>query len=164
MTWATDEAPPPGRTSVASLVVGTGHASGSAQEFLMKSNLWNEFRQFLAAGNVLALAVAVVLGVSFGAVVKSFTDDILMQLIAAIGAKPSFEDLALSIRGTEIRYGAFLNAIVGFFIVAMTMFVVVKVYARLTRDQLRVPETERELLRQIRDALRAAEQPTLAAH
>jgi large conductance mechanosensitive channel len=117
-------------------------------------SLWREFKAFVAAGNVLGLAVAVVLGAAFGYLVSSFTNDILMQFIAAIGAKPNFEKLAFMVRGTPIRYGAFLNACVSFAIVALTMFFVVKAYSKLVRGEVKVPESERELLRQIRDTLR----------
>jgi large conductance mechanosensitive channel len=62
-------------------------------------SLWAQFKEFLSNGNILGLAVAVVLGVAFGAVVSSFTKDILMQLIAAIGAQPNFGSLAVNLHG-----------------------------------------------------------------
>ena len=113
-----------------------------------------EFKQFVAKGNVLGLAVAVVLGAAFGVVVSSFVNDILMQLVAALGAKPSFSDLSFTLNGAEIRYGAFLNALVMFLIVSLAMFLVVKAYNRLVPPEKK-PSTESEidLLKQIRDAL-----------
>lgn len=116
--------------------------------------LWQEFKEFIAGGNVLGLAVAVVIGTAFGLVVGSFTHDILMQLIAALGAKPSFENLSFDVHGTAIRYGAFLNACVSFLIVAAAMFLVVKAYGRLVPRERKPPESETDLLRQIRDELR----------
>ncbi len=113
-----------------------------------------DFKEFLARGNVLGLAVAVVMGVAFGVVVSSFVKDILMQLIAALGAVPSFENLSFTLNGAEIRYGAFLNAVVMFLIVSFVMFLVVKGYNRLVREKDKpASETEVELLKQIRDAL-----------
>ena len=55
-----------------------------------------EFKEFISKGNVVGLSVAVVMGAAFGVVVKSFTDDLLMQLIAAVGAQPNFDDLQTS--------------------------------------------------------------------
>jgi large conductance mechanosensitive channel len=113
-----------------------------------------ELKEFVARGNVLGLAVAVVMGVAFGLVVSSFVNDILMQLIAAMGAAPSFDDLSFTLNGAEIRYGAFLNAVVMFLIVSFAMFLVVKGYNRIVREKEKPPgESEVELLKQIRDAL-----------
>lgn len=115
-----------------------------------------EFKEFVARGNVLGLAVAVVLGAAFGVVVSSFVKDILMQLIASLGATPSFDSLSFTLNGAEIRYGAFLNALVMFVIVAFAMFLVVKGYNRLVREKEQekpAGESELDLLRQIRDAL-----------
>lgn len=115
-----------------------------------------EFREFVGRGNVLGLAVAVVLGAAFGVVVSSFVKDILMQLVAALGATPSFDDLSFTLNGAEIRYGAFLNAVVMFLIVSFVMFLVVKGYNRILREKEKEAppsETELELLKQIRDAL-----------
>jgi large conductance mechanosensitive channel len=85
-----------------------------------------EFRDFINKGNVIDLAVAVVLGGAFGAVVKSFTDDVLMQLIAAIGGQPDFTALTIDVGDSTIRYGSFLTSITAFLIVAWAMFLVVK--------------------------------------
>lgn len=117
--------------------------------------MWREFREFIGRSNVLGLAVALVLGAAFGAVVASFTSDILMQLVAAIGGKPNFSALSVSFRGTPIRYGSFLTAVLSFLIVAAAMFLVVKGANRLQRKQPAQPakESELDLLRQIRDAL-----------
>jgi large conductance mechanosensitive channel len=113
-----------------------------------------EFKEFVSRGNVLGLAVAVVLGAAFGVVVSSFVNDILMQLIAALGAKPSFADLSFTVNGAEVRYGAFLNAVVMFLIVSFAMFLVVKAYNRVAPPEKKPGvETEVDLLRQIRDAL-----------
>lgn len=113
-----------------------------------------EFKDFVSRGNVIGLAVAVVLGAAFGVVVSSFVNDILMQLVAAVGAKPSFNDLSFTLNGAEIRYGAFLNAVVMFLIVSAAMFLIVKAYNRLVPVEKKpTTETEIDLLKQIRDAL-----------
>jgi len=117
--------------------------------------MWSEFKEFIGRSNVLGLAIAVVLGAAFGAVVASFTNDILMQLIAALGALPDFSELAFNVRGTPIRYGAFLTALLSFLIVAFTVFLVMKAANRLQRQSPKeeAQDTELELLRQIRDRL-----------
>ncbi len=115
-----------------------------------------EFREFIGKSNVLGLAVALVLGAAFGAVVASFANDILMQLIAAIGAQPDFGALSFEVNDTPIRYGSFLTALLSFLIVAWAMFLVVKAFNRFQRKQeAGAPkETEMDLLKQIRDELR----------
>ncbi len=85
-----------------------------------------EFKQFINRGNVVDLAVAVVIGAAFSTVVTSFTDDVLMQLIAAAGGQPDFTALTIDIGDGEVRYGAFLTAVVAFLIVAWAVFLVVK--------------------------------------
>ena len=80
------------------------------------------FREFILRGNVVDLAVAVLIGTAFGAVVTSFTKDILMQLIAAIVKTPDFSGLAFSLHGTLIKYGSFLNSIINFLIVASMIY------------------------------------------
>ena len=85
-----------------------------------------EFREFALKGNLLELAVAFVLGLAFAAVVTSLVDDVVMQLVAAIVGKPDFSALTFSIGDGEIRYGAFLTALVTFLIIAFVLFLIVK--------------------------------------
>jgi len=84
------------------------------------------FREFALKGNLLELAVAFVLGLAFAAVVTSFVDDIIMQLVAAIIGKPDFSNLTFSIGDGVIRYGSFLTALVTFLIIAWVLFLIVK--------------------------------------
>jgi large conductance mechanosensitive channel len=84
-----------------------------------------EFRQFLLRGNVVDLAVAVVIGAAFGAVVTAFVADLITPLIAAIFGKPSFSDLTFTINGSRFLYGDFLNAVLAFVLVAAAIFVAV---------------------------------------
>ena len=121
-----------------------------------------DFREFLLRGNVVDLAVAVILGAAFGAVVTSFVDDILMQVIAAVGGEPNFGGLKFTINDAEIRYGAFINAVIAFVIIgAAIFFIVVKpVNALMARRKAGIepePEAQQEdvvLLGEIRDLLR----------
>ena len=89
-------------------------------------SLVKDFRDFVNRGNVVDLAVAVVLGAAFGAVITSFVDNILMQIIAALGGEPDFNSLSWTVNDAEIRYGAFLTALVSFLIIAFAVFLVVR--------------------------------------
>jgi len=73
-------------------------------------------------GNVLDLAVAVIIGAAFGAVVTSLVENILTPLIAAIFGKPDFSNLSFTINNSQIMYGAFLNAVIAFLLVAAALF------------------------------------------
>lgn len=125
------------------------------------SSLAKEFKDFINRGNVVDLAVAVVIGAAFGAIIDSFVDDILMQIIAAIGGQPDFRTLTIDIGDGHIRYGLFLNALVSFLIISMAVFLVVKALNRLQRARRseEVPEPDepltqdQQLLTEIRDLL-----------
>ena len=81
-----------------------------------------EFKQFILRGNVIDLAVAVVIGAAFGAIVTSLVENIITPIIAAIFGQPDFSGLSFTLNGSEIRYGAFLNAVIGFLIIAAVIF------------------------------------------
>jgi large conductance mechanosensitive channel len=90
------------------------------------------FRAFLLRGNVVDLAVAVVIGAAFGAVVTAFVTDFVTPLIAAIGGQPNFSGLYFTINNSRFLYGAFINALLAFVIIAAVVyFFVVAPYARL---------------------------------
>jgi large conductance mechanosensitive channel len=126
------------------------------------NRLLSDFRAFMMRGNVLDLAVAVVIGVAFNAVVTSLVNDVIMQVIAAIVGKPNFDSLTFTIGEGVIYYGRFLTALVNFLIIAATLFVVVRSFEELQkRRKSRGEVTEDEqsdevvLLGEIRDLLRA---------
>jgi large conductance mechanosensitive channel len=81
-----------------------------------------DFRDFVLRGNVVDLAVAVVIGAAFGAVVTAFVASFITPLIAAIGGKPDFSSLAFTINGSRFTYGAFFNALLSFLIIAAVVF------------------------------------------
>jgi large conductance mechanosensitive channel len=83
--------------------------------------MFKEFRDFLLRGNVIELAVAVVIGAAFGAVIKSFTEDVLTPLLGLIGV-PDFSTLTLTVGSAAIKYGIFLNALISFALVAAAIF------------------------------------------
>ncbi len=93
------------------------------------------FKQFLLRGNVVDLAVGVVIGAAFGTVVSSFVKDVLTPFIAAIVKQPDFSALAVTIHGSKIMYGSFLNALIAFVLVAAAVyyFVVLPINALVAR-------------------------------
>ena len=90
-----------------------------------RTSMIKEFREFILRGNVVDLAVAVVIGAAFGAVVTAFVADIVTPLIAAIGGKPDFAALSFTINDSTFRYGHLLNAIISFLIIAAVIFFLV---------------------------------------
>ena len=80
------------------------------------------FKQFILRGNVVDLAVAVLMGAAFAAVVASFVGDVLTPLIAAVFGKPDFSALALRVNGSQVAYGKFLNALIAFLMVAAVIY------------------------------------------
>jgi large conductance mechanosensitive channel len=83
------------------------------------------FRQFLLRGNVVDLAVGVVVGAAFGAVVTAFTKDLLTPLIAAVAGKPDFSAIQFEVNGSKFLLGDFINAIVSFLIIALAVYYLV---------------------------------------
>src|SRR3954469_12209601 len=104
------------------------------------TRMLKEFRDFILRGNVVELAVAVVIGAAFGAVVTAFVASFVTPLIAAIGGKPDFTALAFTINGSRFTYGLFLNALISFLTIAAVVFffVVRPINALIAR---RRPET-----------------------
>ena len=84
-----------------------------------------EFRDFVLRGNVVELAVAVVIGAAFGAVVASLVENLITPLIGAIGGEPDFGGLTFTINGSKFGYGEFINALLSFLIVAAVIFFLV---------------------------------------
>ena len=118
-----------------------------------------EFRDFLLRGNVVDLAVAVVIGAAFAALVNSLVSDILTPIIGAIIGKPDFSNLSFTIHGSQFNYGNFLNALIAFVSVAAAVFFFV-VKPMNTLNRLRGASSEEvaneiELLTEIRDELRS---------
>jgi large conductance mechanosensitive channel len=122
-----------------------------------------EFREFVLRGNVVDLAVAVVVGAAFGAVVAALVADIITPLIAALGGQPNFGNLDFTINGSQFKYGDFINKIISFLVIAAAVFflVVKPVNALLARRKAKevpppeAPPEDVQLLTEIRDLLRA---------
>jgi len=133
----------------------------------------SEFKQFISKGNVLDLAVGVIIGGAFGKIVTSLTDDILMPILSLLTGGIDFKEWYLSLDGktyptlqaaktaqaATINYGLFLNAVITFLLMAFAVFWIVKLANRFTRPKEVVvadpgPTKDQALLMEIRDALR----------
>lgn len=102
------------------------------EEWDFMKKLWNEFKAFAFKGNVVDLAVGMMIGSAFTAIVTALVNSILMPLISLITGKVSFEEMKWVIGQTEIPYGVFLQAIFNFLAVAVCIFFLVKLINRLT--------------------------------
>ncbi len=126
-----------------------------------------DFKKFILRGNVIDLAVAVIIGAAFNAVIQSMVRNILMPIIGIIGGKPTFDDYFFTVNKSAIRWGSFLTDLINFVIIAAAIFVAVKAFEKLQRrrkegeeDVTEEPLTvEGELLTEIRDLLRGATPP-----
>jgi large conductance mechanosensitive channel len=123
----------------------------------------NDFKKFILRGNVLDLAVAVVVGTAFNAVVQSFARDIVLGFIAAVFGQPNFDDIRIHLGDGRIAVGVFITAVVNFIIIAFAVFLAVKAFEAMQNMRRRGdtqldPEVDmtvdQELLTEIRDLLR----------
>lgn len=116
----------------------------------------SEFKEFVSKGNVLDLAVGVIIGAAFGKIVSSLTDDIIMPIIGMAVGKIDYSDIMVG----PMKIGSFINAILNFFIIAFCVFLIVRFANRFKKPTKVViapdptPSNEEVLLREIRDALR----------
>jgi len=125
------------------------------------------FKDFLAQGNVMDLAVAVIIGAAFTQVVTALTDSVLMPLISALVGSPNFDEFAkVTINGNEIAFGVFLTALVNFLLVAAAVYflIVMPMNKLLTMRRHEVEDDDETpediaLLREIRDALTSQSRP-----
>ena len=119
--------------------------------------IFKEFREFAIKGNIVDLAVAVMIGAAFGKIISSLVGNILMPIIG-IFINNKFESLTKTINGVPIQYGLFIQALVDFFIVAFILFLVVKGVNKVKRKKEIVAESKptltETLLTEIRDELK----------
>ena len=101
------------------------------------------FKAFLLRGNVVDLAIAVVIGVAFGAVITAFVKDLITPLIAAIGGKPDFSALYFTVNNSKFLYGEFFNVVIAFLIIATVIyFLVVVPYTTLVERSRKEPPAD----------------------
>ena len=119
-----------------------------------------EFKEFISTGNVFDMAIGVIIGGAFGKIVTSLVDNILMPLIGLIIGGLDFSKLVIKVKDAEIAYGLFIQNVVDFLIVALCIFMVVKLFSKFKKKKEEEPAAPAEpseevlLLREIRDSLK----------
>lgn len=121
----------------------------------------NEFKKFIARGNVLDLAVGVIVGGAFSSIVTSLVNNIFTPIIGLILGGIDFSNLSITFKDTKIMYGAFIQSIIDFLIVAICLFVVVKFVNRFTSkkekkksEEVKTKSNELVVLEEIRDLMK----------
>ncbi|MEO3946561.1 large conductance mechanosensitive channel protein MscL [Gorillibacterium sp. CAU 1737] len=125
--------------------------------------MWKEFKAFALKGNVLDLAVGVIIGGAFGKIVSSLVADIIMPLVGILLGGYDFQELSYTVGDSAIKYGQFLQTTIDFFIIAFSIFLFIKLLTKLQRKKEKpvepakpiVPSREEALLAEIRDLLKA---------
>lgn len=120
--------------------------------------MWSDFKKFAMKGNVIDLAVGVVIGTAFGKIVTSLVQDLIMPLVGLLLGGIDFSKLAYTFVDTEIKYGLFIQSVVDFFIIAFSIFLVIRLLSRFKKKEeaAKVPEGPKteDLLAEIRDLLK----------
>ena len=119
----------------------------------------NEFKTFISRGNVVDMAVGVIIGGAFGKIVTSLVNDILMPLIGTILGGLNFSSLSFKIKDATIAYGAFIQSIVDFLIIAFCIFMMIKLFEKFKSKEEKVEEKPKKsdeviILEEIRDLLK----------
>ena len=119
-----------------------------------------EFKAFIARGNVLDMAVGIIIGSAFTAIVTSLVNDIIMPIVGVIIGGIDFSGLKVTVVSAAINYGVFIQAIINFLLIALTVFIIIKALSKAKRKQAEesveeepAPSPEVELLTEIRDLL-----------
>ena len=97
--------------------------------------MWQEFKDFISKGNVIDLAVAVVIGTAFNAIVASLVDDLIMPLIGIVLGGVDFSSLAITFGNAQLTYGNLIQAILNFLIIAFVLFLIVRAYNNLQKKE-----------------------------
>ena len=103
-----------------------------------------EFKEFISKGNLVEIAVGLILALAFAGLVASFTENLISPIIGAIFGQPNFDSLVIEIGDAELRYGAFLTTLLNFVIVAFVLFLVIKAYNRTFPKKEEVGRSERD--------------------
>lgn len=124
--------------------------------------MWQEFKKFALKGNVIDLAVGVIIGGAFGKIVSSLVNDLIMPLIGLILGGIDLTKIMLKVGAAEIKFGVFLQTVIDFLIVAFTIFMVIRFFNRFKRKAEETPvvtvDQKEELLKEIRDLLKQGAQ------
>ena len=129
----------------------------------MVTRFAREFKDFISRGSVVDLAVGIVIGAAFTAVINSFVQDVLTALIGAIVGKPNFNDLTFHVGDGVVSYGRFITAVINFLIIAFALFLVIRAINSMRRPAEGPAVTEKDVLIEIRDLLAENERASASA-
>lgn len=104
--------------------------------------MWKEFKEFALKGNIIDLAVGVIIGGAFQKIVNSLVNDIIMPTIAIFTGKVDYTELAVTIGGSSIKYGSFITAVINFLIIALSIFLMIKYVNKLNSKFEKMKEEE----------------------
>ncbi|UJL47338.1 large conductance mechanosensitive channel protein MscL [Virgibacillus sp. NKC19-16] len=121
--------------------------------------MWNDFKEFAFKGNVMDLAVAVIIGGAFGAIVTSLVDNIITPLVGILLGGVDFTNLMIRVGDAEILYGSFIQSVFDFVVIAFSIFLFIRLLMKFKRKEEEVEEepevdVQEELLTEIRDLLK----------
>lgn len=121
--------------------------------------MWKDFKEFAFQGNVVDLAVAVVIGAAFGKIVNSLVENIIMPAIGVLLSGVNFESLAYTVGDAEITYGVFIQSVFDFFVIALSIFIFVRILMKFRKKQEEEEaeaevDAQEQLLTEIRDLLK----------
>ncbi|MBL3647821.1 large conductance mechanosensitive channel protein MscL [Bacillus vallismortis] len=123
--------------------------------------MWNEFKAFAMRGNIVDLAIGVVIGGAFGKIVTSLVNDIIMPLVGLLLGGLDFSNLSFTFGDAVVKYGSFIQTIVNFLIISFSIFIVIRILNGLRRkkeaeeeEAAEAPDAQEELLKEIRDLLK----------
>ena len=125
-----------------------------------KKSIIGEFKEFALRGNVMDMAVGVVIGAAFSGIINSLVSDIIMPLIGLLTGNYNFSNLAIKLsEENSLTYGAFIQAVLNFVLIAIVLFLIIKFFNRLRREEKEEEEeeegpTELDVLTEIRDLLK----------
>ncbi len=120
----------------------------------------SEFKKFISRGNVVDMAVGVIIGGAFGKIVTSLVQDILMPIIGVVLGGLNFCDLSVKVGSVSVRYGSFIQSIVDFLIISFSIFVMIKIFSKFKRKEEKIEKTKKTddilILEEIRDLLKSS--------
>lgn len=129
------------------------------KEIIEKGNkTLGEFKKFISKGNIMDLAVGVIIGTAFGKIVSSIVNDILMPIIGVIIGGIDFSNLSIKVGSATIKYGSFVQNVIDFLIIAICIFFIVKILSKFNKKEDKNNESKKDeqviLLEEIRDLLK----------
>lgn len=129
--------------------------------------MWKEFKEFALKGNIMDLAVGVIIGGAFQSIVKSLVDDIIMPTIVIFTGKVDYSQLSITIGESSIKYGSFITAVINFLIIAMSIFLFIRYINKLNKklekmkeEEIKKLEKKGKIKRRKKDSAQEKEEPT----